>query len=651
MHAASNQGRNPATEVRRKYKTECAVTPADDANSLSNEDDPDGVVSACLAELARNAPPDLVLARLRKVESSAQKPALRARFLRARAIATNRLGFAPEALADLLEARKIIGILGQAHEVVEVTRTIALVHAWRGEGREAALALLQAVAAAGADTTDLALVLAEAGRLEMEIGRPEDALSLLSRALDLSGAALPPSERQRALLNIVQALVTAGRIDEAQIRLDSLVTLISEDSRRPQLLVCIETMRIALARSNLVAARNALCRAAKFVSPEPNAFSRVELAHAEAELAIAEGDAAKADGLLREVIARYADSADDLAGREVSARLLHAQALEALHRNDDVDRTLAAALRRALARGLLGYADTVRRRIAARGGAEGAWFPKVGVLVPGDDPEKRFVRRRPIAGGGYGTVERAYDLELGLEVALKRLSLARLYDDRERSRLIDSAQTELAAASRIEHPGVVKIYGMLNSAGGDLLVIEELVEGPTLRKLVGMPIRPALACELLARIAFALAAAHDAGVVHRDLKPENVILRGEGSPVLVDFGIAMIRDRLDKAPRSGTPDYMAPEQIGRCSADQRVDIYALGVIAHEVLTGRLPERSNTALSWLLRGSGCRIRRDLYRVGVERHIAALIAQLITPLAWQRPRSASYIARHLSHSRVI
>jgi tetratricopeptide (TPR) repeat protein len=626
------------------------VTPPDDANSLSSEDDPESVVSACLAELARNAPADAVLARLRTVESSAQTPPLRARFLRARAIATNRLGFAPEALADLLEARRIVQTLGQPHELVEVTRMIALVHAWRGEGREAALALLQAVAAAGADTTDLALVLAEAGRLEMEIGRPQDAVSLLARALDLSGAALPPSERERALVNIVQALVTAGRIDEAQARLDSLVPLISEGSRRAQLLVCIESMRIALARSNLAAARNALCRAAKFVSPDPNAFSRVELAHAEAEVTIAEGDAAKADRLLREVIARYADSADDLAGREISARLLHAQALDALQRPDEVDRTLAAALRRAQARGLLGYADTVRGRIAARGGAPGAWFPNVGLLVPGSGQEKRFVRRRPIGSGGFGSVERAYDLELGLEVALKRISLAGLYDDRARSRLIDSAQREIAATSRIEHPGVVRIYGMLSSASGDLLVVEELVEGPNLRKLVGAPMRPALACELLARIAFALAAVHAAGVVHRDLKPENVILRGQGSPVLVDFGIAMIRDRLDKAPRSGTRDYMAPEQTRGRSADQRADIYALGVIAHEVLLGRLPDRPKNGLDWLWRGSGRRIYRDLNQAGVERDTAELIAQLLTPLAWQRPRSASLIGTRLLQSGV-
>jgi tetratricopeptide (TPR) repeat protein len=614
---------------------------ADAMDRMPPDADPDAVVTSCLADLAANVPADQVLTRLRAAAPDGEaSPLLRARYLRARAIATNRLGFAPEALADLLEARKLVEASGAPNELVEIWRNVALVYSWRGEGREAALALLQAVAAAGTEAANLAIVLAEAGRNELEIGRPHEAVALFDRALDLGGATLPAHEHERVCVNIVQALVRAGRVMEAAARLGVLP--LEQASRRAKLLLCLEALRIALARSDHAAARDAFGRAAESVSPEPASFSRIELAHAEAELLIAEGNAGKADQLLRGVITRYADSADDLAGREVSARLLHAQALEALGRPDEADRTLAAALRRALARGLIGYADTVRSRIALRGGAQRAWFPELAALGPIEDHNHRFVRRRPIGGGGYGTVERAYDLELGIEVALKRMSLASLYDVGERTRLVESARNEVAAASRIEHPGVVRNYGMLMDANGDALVIEELVEGANLRSLMGRSVEPAEALDLLSRIGFALAAVHAAGVVHRDLKPENVILRDGSSPVLVDFGIAAICERLSRPAPSGTRGYMAPEQSHGRKVDERADLYALGALAHEMLLGRLPEPpggGSVPRFWLRKK---RIAGALRRAGVDGDSADLIAQLLAPWRWRRPRSAANVA---------
>ena len=196
-----------------------------DANHVSPEGDAEGVVVECLSLLSNNAPPDIVLSRLRAIEPQISGDLrLRALFLRARASASNRLGFPTEALGDLLEARNILQNQtlqneSDQRELTETIRTIATVYSWRGEGREAALALLQAVAVAALLPVELAIVLAEAGRLNLEIGRPHDAAVLFSKTLEMAGPDLPVRDRERTWVNLVQALVGAGRMEEARTQI------------------------------------------------------------------------------------------------------------------------------------------------------------------------------------------------------------------------------------------------------------------------------------------------------------------------------------------------------------------------------------------------------------------------------------------------
>src|SRR5438874_9480663 len=143
--------------------------------------DPRAALAACLADLAENKPPDAVLQRLRAIEPTLRDEILRARFLRARAIATNRLGFSGEALGDLHEARRLLEGGEHPQELAAIFQAIAMVFSWRGESREAALTLLRVVAEAKGDPLAVALALIEAGRLQMEIGRPADAQALLAR--------------------------------------------------------------------------------------------------------------------------------------------------------------------------------------------------------------------------------------------------------------------------------------------------------------------------------------------------------------------------------------------------------------------------------------------------------------------------------------
>jgi len=595
--------------------------------------DPRAALDACLADLAENKPADAVLARLRPLEPALRDDALaRVRFLRAKATATNRLGFASEALGDLHEARRLLEDSNETAELAEIFRAIATVFSWRGESREAALALLRVVAEAGDDRRTVALALIEGGRLQMEIGRPADARALFGRALS-PGIELPKREVQRAWVNLLQSCVAAGHIDAARAQLATADETLKGAPARLLLLRELENARCALAARDFPSASAALDRAALHAPQSLDAFERVEIAEAQAEFSLARGDAANATALLTSVIARYAD--DDLAAREVRARLVQARALEALGRSDEAERTLGAALRRALARSLTGYADEVRSRLMADYGGTGriAETPSLNEV----DPAQRFVRQRALGSGAFGKVFRAYDLELGIEVAIKRAARGENYDPALRDQLLQAARTEALAAARLDHPGVARVFGLLTVQGGDTLVIEEFVEGETLRQTMESGLDRARSLTLLSRIAYALAAVHGAGLIHRDLKPDNVILRGNDAPVIIDFGVALLAGGRHQAG-TGTPAYMAPEQASGQSVDARADLYTLGVMAHEMLTGARPDAPRSMLPFTGFARIRKIRGSLTAAGIAPEIAELVARLLAPRPRLRPASA-------------
>ncbi|MGB9368153.1 MAG: hypothetical protein WCE79_19280, partial [Xanthobacteraceae bacterium] len=250
-------------------------------------EDPCAALAACLADLAENKPPEAVLARLRVLEAVLRNdPVSRARFLRARAIATNRLGFAGEALGDLHEARRLLERGDHGNELAEIFRTIATVFSWRGESREAALALLRVVAEARDDRLTIALALIEAGRLQMEIGRPADAQALFARALALD-AGLPQREFQRASVNLLQSAVAAGHFEQARAQLDGKEAALRDAPPRLSLLTELEAARCAIHSKDFAAAAAALDRAALHVPEGIEAFERVEIAEARAEFSLA----------------------------------------------------------------------------------------------------------------------------------------------------------------------------------------------------------------------------------------------------------------------------------------------------------------------------------------------------------------------------
>ncbi len=210
-------------------------------------------------------------------------------------------------------------------------------------------------------------------------------------------------------------------------------------------------------------------------------------------------------------------------------------------------------------------------------------------LAPGD----RFGRYEVVGElgrGGMGVVYRAVDRDLGREVALKVLPDELARRPREAARF----RREAALASKLRHPRIVGVYAF-GEEEGRLYYTMPIVEGHSLREAVEAgPLEPEAAARLLAEVARAIDAAHQQRVVHRDLKPANVVLDSEGGPLVLDFGLAKDLGHGPDLTRTGeilgTPCYMSPEQargeVGE--ADHRVDVYSLGAILYELLTGKVP---------------------------------------------------------------
>ncbi len=203
--------------------------------------------------------------------------------------------------------------------------------------------------------------------------------------------------------------------------------------------------------------------------------------------------------------------------------------------------------------------------------------------------------------GGMGVVYRARQKKLGRVVALKMILAGAHAGEADLARF----RTEAEAIARLQHPNIVQVYEVGEQGGLPYFSLEFCPGGSLEKRLAGTPLPAREAAALVEALARAMAAAHQKGVIHRDLKPANVLLAEDGTPKITDFGLAR---KLEDAAHPtlsgailGTPSYMAPEQAAGKSKGigPAADIYALGAILYELLTGRPPFKAATALDTLL----------------------------------------------------
>ena len=221
-----------------------------------------------------------------------------------------------------------------------------------------------------------------------------------------------------------------------------------------------------------------------------------------------------------------------------------------------------------------------------------------GGIAPGMTFALRYEVKEMLGVGGMGMVFKAVDTELGEVIAIKSLKQEMLGED---PNALERFKSEIRLARKISHRNVVRTHD-LGESGGVYFITMEYVEGKSLKDLIvsrgKLPVPVTLT--VAKQLCRALEVAHDEGVIHRDIKPQNMVVQSDGVLKVMDFGIARLAKRKSGVTQAGmvvgTPEYMAPEQLMGDEIDARADIYAVGCVLYECLTGRPPITADSAIT-------------------------------------------------------
>jgi serine/threonine-protein kinase len=255
-----------------------------------------------------------------------------------------------------------------------------------------------------------------------------------------------------------------------------------------------------------------------------------------------------------------------------------------------------------------------------------------------------------MASGGMSEIYRAYDLVNHRNVVIKIPDQSMLGDPAQYERF----QRELEVMNTLDHPAILKGLGS-GKYNRIPYLVTELVTGQSLRQLIeaSAPISTEEVVVIIRKIADGLAYCHANNVIHRDLKPENIFLTAENQPVIMDFGLALTKSShrvtySNLSATMGTPDYMAPEQIEGQRGDQRTDVYALGTIMFEMLSGRTPFSGDNNLAIMaMHLNGTAPRLDRLQAGVPAPVAAIVARCLQRAPEKRYQDMNELIAALDH----
>jgi serine/threonine protein kinase len=276
-----------------------------------------------------------------------------------------------------------------------------------------------------------------------------------------------------------------------------------------------------------------------------------------------------------------------------------------------------------------------------------------GPIQAGTVLKDRYRIVRELSSGGFGKVFLAHDQQLHNRPVVVKIQLDWAIDDPWMERKF---KEEAQALAMIDHPGVVGALDCETTEDGRPFLVMQYVEGKPLRAVMtadGLPLERA--ANIIRQIGQALGAAHEKKIWHRDLKPENIMLQvlpgGDEHVRLIDFGLATISDLATAQTHTrvaGSVAYMAPEQFSGQPTGS-TDIYAFGVIAYELVTGRKPFLSESAVQHVaLQQSGVRIKPSVLRPGLSHQVETLILQALSYNPTERPARANTFGDALSHA---
>ncbi len=575
---------------------------------------------------------------------------LYARALHVVGLAEAKLRHTSTAVDALLQAAVAYKASGQQLGVAQVYDTLGAVEGARGRLDYAlsfyALSLVDKTLLG--DRQGMAITLGNLGRIHLRAGRFQDAVNCFERDLLLAEEMGDQRGRARMHNDLGRAYLALEDFARCERELDKCLEIATRCNfkdteffaRKDLVLTRIAQGRIREAETELVATQKA-------IPDKAYSYFHLVLAATRGTLLLAKDDRGAVD-VLQEAVNGFEEAR--LPDWEIPARISLAKALVKQKLKATAEQCLLRGLRLARSDGYARYLPALNEAMAELELVEGAIEEATRPIGRGPSlPENSYVIRERLGSGAFGEVFRAYDPQRGQDVAYKRLRLGKIYDVRSRRRILASARVELEAASRVRHPGVARVLAFAPEPEGGMYIVQEYVPGRPLRELLptDASARPQEVLASLQRIAHALQALHEAGVVHRDLKPENILIREDGSPVLVDFGIARIADTKETEDQriAGTLVYMAPEQAMGKRVDARADLYALGVMAYEWLTGVLPLRPRgDTLEAMARDISTRHPPPVsdFRPGIAKDLEELVMSMLAKKPRQRPASAQAIS---------
>lgn len=374
-----------------------------------------------------------------------------------------------------------------------------------------------------------------------------------------------------------------------------------------------------------------LLRARVSASLEKKRLRDMEVEYLEQVKQVIEAASAVESGSYREGSLSAVATRDDELGR--LARVFDAMAGEVKAREDRL-REQVHTLKEAIQE-----AQEARPEAGARPDAE---------LAPGQLFAERYEILEVIDSGGMGMVYKARDRELDDEIAIKTLHADLVSDDES---AIDRFKTEIRLARLISHPSVVRTHDFGRWDGTYYLTME-YVEGVTARELIDTrgQLQVSSTLAIAKQLARSLEVAHRQGVIHRDIKPQNLLLDKDGVLKVLDFGVARLTERSGNITQAGmivgTPAYMAPEQLLDETVEERSDLYAVGVVLYECLTGRLPFEAGTAVALIAKVlTEQAAPPDQVNPEIPQQLSALIIRLLSKETDKRPASATELSELL------
>ncbi len=279
-----------------------------------------------------------------------------------------------------------------------------------------------------------------------------------------------------------------------------------------------------------------------------------------------------------------------------------------------------------------------------------AYAIMTGTMLQIGDQFDHFQIQAHMAQGGMSDVYRVFDLVNRRQVVIKVPDQSMLGDPAQFERF----QRELEVMKTLDHPAILKGLGS-GKYNRIPYLVTEFVDGKSLRNLIetSAPLTPDEAVSLTRKIADGMAYCHHNEVIHRDLKPENILVTAAGQPVVMDFGLALTKGShrvtySNLSATMGTPDYMAPEQIEGQRGDQRTDIYALGTILYELLSGAVPFTGDSNMVIMAQHlNGTAPRLDRVNPAISSSLAAIVAKCLSRDPDQRYANMPALADALDH----